>query len=291
MSLAQLQRPLAAAASGLSTRLLATSLALPWAAQWRGVDANVLVEGRRGAKVKAQGHYNLKPKRTIPKKLGAKRTGDQHVIPGNIIYRQHGTHWWPGENCIMGRDFTIHSMATGYVKYYRDPSLSPDRKYIGVVFNKEDTLPYPKHAERKRRLGMTATVVREAARAPEVSGSGIPSVVRRTDPDRPLAEPQVLSLKKDYTYREDNWRIGRLVQTTGLQIKGFKSRRAYMRHRRWAREQSLAGLKKVRAKLEQDDSNDEWVEAAREKAAQLQLSRKQKGHGTKAKKQKAPKRR
>src|SRR5687768_12904031 len=59
---------------------------------------------------------------------------DQFVIPGNILYKQRGTLWWPGENCIMGRDHTIHAMATGYVKYYRDPARHPDRKYIGVVF-------------------------------------------------------------------------------------------------------------------------------------------------------------
>lgn len=75
MSLAQLQRPLAAAASVLSTRLLATGFAVSRGAPSRPVDANVLVEGRRGAKVKAQGHYKVKPKRTIPKKLGAKKTG------------------------------------------------------------------------------------------------------------------------------------------------------------------------------------------------------------------------
>ncbi|MBE3045670.1 hypothetical protein IMZ48_24610 [Candidatus Bathyarchaeota archaeon] len=74
MSLAQLQRPMAAAASGLSTRLLATSF-VPRGAPWRAAGANVLVEGRRGAAVKSQGAYKTKPKRTIPKKLGAKKTG------------------------------------------------------------------------------------------------------------------------------------------------------------------------------------------------------------------------
>lgn len=285
MSLTSLQRPLGAAAAGLASRLLLTTSWVPRGAAL----GNVIVEGRRGAKVKSQGHYAFKPKRTIPKKLGAKRTGDQYVIPGNILYRQHGTHWWPGENCIMGRDFTIHSMASGYVKYYRDPALHPDRKYIGVVFRKEDTLPYPKHAERKRRLGMVAAPMRGTAREPELSNSGIPNVVRRVNPDRPHADPQVLTLKKDYTYREDNWRIGRLVQTTGLQIKGYKSRKAYLRHRRWAQDRSLAGLKKLRAKMDEEDANEEWVVAAREKAAQLQQSKK-KGH-TKGKKGKNPKKR
>lgn len=213
---------------------------------------------------------------------------DQFVIPGNILYRQHGTHWWPGENCIMGRDFTIHAMASGYVKYYRDPEMHPDRKYIGVVFRKEDTLPYPKHAERKRRLGMTATVIRDAALKPELSSSGIPNVVRRTDPDRPHDQPQVLSLKKDYTYREENWRIGRLVKTTGLQVKGFKSRRAYMRHRRWARERSLEGMRKAEERMAQEDVGAEWVDVAREKAEGLKAAKAKKGDDKAGKKGKNP---
>ena len=182
----------------------------------------------------------------------------------------------------MGRDFTIHAMATGYVKYYRDPAKHPDRKYIGVTFRKEDTLPYPQHAERKRRLGMTATLIRDAEAAATTSASGIPSVVRRTDPDRPNDAPQVLSLHKDYTYREENWRIGRLVKTTGLQIKGYKSRHAYMRHRRWARERSLEGMRKVQAKMAQEEVDDEWVELARAKAAEMK-AKGQKGGQKKAK--------
>lgn len=182
----------------------------------------------------------------------------------------------------MGRDFTIHSIATGYVKYYRDPAKHPDRKYIGVTFRKEDKLPYPAHAERKRRLNMTATLIRDPAPKPDLSASGIPNVVRRTNPQRPNAAPQVLSLHKDYTYREENWRIGRLVKTTGLQVKGFKSRRAYMRHRRWARERSLAGMRKVREKMATEDVDEEWVELARAKAAEMK-AKKQKGPAKKAK--------
>jgi len=55
----------------LTARLLLTT---SWISRGPAL-GNMLVEGRRGAKVKSQGHYNLKPKRTIPKKLGAKRTG------------------------------------------------------------------------------------------------------------------------------------------------------------------------------------------------------------------------
>ena len=57
----------------------------------------------------------------------------------------------------MGRDHTIFSLVSGYVKYYKDPKKHPKRQYIGVVFDKADALPYPPHAARKRKLGMTAS--------------------------------------------------------------------------------------------------------------------------------------
>lgn len=171
------------------------------------------------------------------------------MIPGNIIYKQHGTLWWPGENCIMGRDHTIHAMATGYVKYYRDPARHPRRKYIGVVFDKADTLPYPRHAERKRRLGLTAHPRRAAAEQAALSPSGLPREVRRARPDEPDA---VLRLRDDYSYREDNWRIGRLVTTAGLRTKRFRTRKQWLRRRRWRRERELAAHKRAALRREAD---------------------------------------
>lgn len=68
----------------------------------------------------------------------------------------------------------------GYVKYYRDPELHPNRQFIGVAFNKEDTLPYPKNEPRRRKLGMVAHV----RKTPEgerslLSASGLPRRVVR----------------------------------------------------------------------------------------------------------------
>jgi len=237
-----MQRPLVAAAGSFFQS--ATSRTVPVAAQ-AALGNAALVQGVRYASVKSQGAYKKKSKRGIPKKLGAKRTGDQYVIPGNIIYKQRGTLWWPGENCIMGRDFSIHAMATGYVKYYRDPQRHPDRKYIGVTFNKDDVLPYPQHAERRRRLGLTAYPIKPTVEEPEISPSGIPYQVNRVvkgEPDR------LLRLRKDYSYREDNWRIGQLVKTTGLRTKRFRTRKQYFRYRAWRREREKIGQAKSAVK-------------------------------------------
>lgn len=259
MRLFTIQRPILAAVAAISRPTIASSAVAPLGAQL----ANVLAEGRRNASVKAQGAYKKKSKRGIPNKLGAKRTGDQFVIPGNILYKQRGTHWWPGENCIMGRDHTIHSMATGYVKYYRDPAKHPDRKYIGVVFNKEDTLPYPQHAERKRRLNKTVHTIRTEAAKPELSPSGIPFEVTRVEAGEP---DRLLRLRADYSYREDNWRIGRLVKTTGLKTTRFRTRKQWFRHRRWRREREISGQREAEKKRA-ESGGEKVVKAISKKAA------------------------
>ncbi len=103
------------------------------------------------------------------------------MIPGNIIYKQRGTIWHSGENTILGRDHTIHAAVAGFVQYYRDPAKHPTRQYIGVTFNRDDTLPYPPHAVRRRKLGMITVPRRMPTESPELSPSGIPSLVIRRE--------------------------------------------------------------------------------------------------------------
>ncbi len=50
-------------------------------------------------------------------RLGVKRYGGEFVVPGNIIIRQCGTHFHPGENVGMGSDYTIFATTEGYVKF------------------------------------------------------------------------------------------------------------------------------------------------------------------------------
>lgn len=52
-----------------------------------------------------------------PKMLGVKRYGGQAVIAGNILVRQRGSKFRPGDNVQMGRDFTLFAVADGYVKF------------------------------------------------------------------------------------------------------------------------------------------------------------------------------
>lgn len=51
------------------------------------------------------------------KRLGVKIFGGQPAISGNIIVRQRGTVYHPGNNVGIGKDFTIYALADGLVEF------------------------------------------------------------------------------------------------------------------------------------------------------------------------------
>jgi large subunit ribosomal protein L27 len=51
------------------------------------------------------------------RRLGVKKFGGEAVIPGNIILRQRGTKWWPGDNVGMGKDHTLFALTEGHVSF------------------------------------------------------------------------------------------------------------------------------------------------------------------------------
>ena len=48
---------------------------------------------------------------------GVKRFGGQQVVAGNIIVRQLGTKFHPGEGVGLGRDYTLFALVDGVVKF------------------------------------------------------------------------------------------------------------------------------------------------------------------------------
>lgn len=51
------------------------------------------------------------------KRLGVKRFGGEVVNAGEIIVRQRGTRFHPGENVGRGRDDTLFALAAGAVQF------------------------------------------------------------------------------------------------------------------------------------------------------------------------------
>jgi large subunit ribosomal protein L27 len=48
---------------------------------------------------------------------GVKRFGGQQVLAGNILVRQLGTKFHPGDGVGMGRDYTLFALVDGVVKF------------------------------------------------------------------------------------------------------------------------------------------------------------------------------
>ena len=63
------------------------------------------------------------------RRLGVKKFGGEVVVPGNIIIRQRGTKYHPGENVGMGKDHTIFAVTDGKVAFQKKAG---GRVYVGV---------------------------------------------------------------------------------------------------------------------------------------------------------------
>jgi large subunit ribosomal protein L27 len=63
------------------------------------------------------------------KRLGVKKFGGERVVGGNIIVRQRGTKYYPGDGVGIGRDHTLFALTDGRVAF-RDGKLG--RKFVHV---------------------------------------------------------------------------------------------------------------------------------------------------------------
>ncbi len=64
------------------------------------------------------------------KRLGVKKYGGEYVRAGNIIVRQRGTKFHPGENVGCGKDYTLFATTDGLVRFVTKGPQS--RKFVTV---------------------------------------------------------------------------------------------------------------------------------------------------------------
>ena len=67
------------------------------------------------------------------RRLGVKHFGDELVVPGNIIVRQRGTQFHPGDNVGIGKDHTLFALVDGRVEFAVKSAFN--RQTVSVVAN------------------------------------------------------------------------------------------------------------------------------------------------------------
>lgn len=64
---------------------------------------------------------------------GVKRFGGQQVLAGNILVRQLGTKFHPGQNVGMGKDYTLFALSDGVVQFERYTRRRKVKTRVNVV--------------------------------------------------------------------------------------------------------------------------------------------------------------
>lgn len=146
------------------------------------------------------------------KRLGVKLFGGQHAKAGNIIVRQRGTKYHPGENVYMGKDFTLHAKIDGTVAFRRRRS---DRMFVSIVPAGEVAVAPPaptKKAAPKKEA--PAPVVEEAPAAARSVAAEAPAEKKQA----PKAKAEKIKLPNGKSIKQDDLKM---VEGVGPKIEGL----------------------------------------------------------------------
>ncbi|MDO8507817.1 MAG: 50S ribosomal protein L27 [bacterium] len=83
------------------------------------------------SKTKAGGSTRL-GRDSAGQRLGVKLFGGQFAGAGQILVRQRGTKWEPGENVAKGKDDTLYAKIDGHIKFTKKEL----KKYTGKLKRK-----------------------------------------------------------------------------------------------------------------------------------------------------------
>ena len=101
------------------------------------------------------------------KRLGVKIFGNQFAKAGNIIVRQRGTRFHPGENVYMGKDFTLHAKVDGTVYFKKKRS---NRTFVNIIPDGEQLVvaKTAKNAKVEKLANISDDVAEAVVEAPVV---------------------------------------------------------------------------------------------------------------------------
>ena len=142
------------------------------------------------------------------KRLGVKLFGGQAAVAGNVLVRQRGTKYHPGENVYMGKDFTLHARVDGTVVFSK---RKKNRTFVSIL--PEETV---------ETVAKEAPVKAKAAPAPQPKAVETPA----SEPQAAVAEaPKAEAKKSDKITLPSGKKIKqddlKIVEGIGPKIEGL----------------------------------------------------------------------
>ena len=142
------------------------------------------------------------------KRLGVKLFGGQYAKAGNIIVRQRGTKFHPGENVYMGKDYTLHAQVAGEVSFRKRRA---GRTFVSII---------PEGVEAPTRPSVNERIKGEAKEQPTKATPAAPRAIADAPApaeDKPTAGSKI-TLHSGKTIKQDDLKM---VEGIGPKIEGL----------------------------------------------------------------------
>jgi len=97
------------------------------------------------------------------KRLGVKLFGGEYARAGNILVRQRGTRFHPGDNVYLSKDYTLHADIDGTVVFRRKKD---NRTYVSILDPKAPILEIPQGKSKSAPEAKAAKSAKSAKSAP-----------------------------------------------------------------------------------------------------------------------------
>lgn len=138
------------------------------------------------------------------KRLGVKLFGGQEARAGNIIVRQRGTKFHPGENVYLGKDFSLHARVDGVVSFRKRRN---NRTYVSVLPENGDVVVAPAPSKPKKKESAAKETVAAA-----------PAAVEEKKETAPTSKSGKITLPSGKKIKQDDLK---LVEGIGPKIEGL----------------------------------------------------------------------
>ena len=153
------------------------------------------------------------------KRLGVKLFGGQYAKAGNIIIRQRGTKFHPGDNVYMGKDHTLHAKIEGTVLFTKKRL---NRTYVSIVpIGGEEVAVAPKKVAKPKKKATpvaAAPVVEEAPKVVEEAPAAEAPAPVEAKKTAKKAKVEKITLPSGKKIKQDDLKM---VEGIGPKIEGL----------------------------------------------------------------------